>query len=320
VRPPPRPDGVDQTLYAERVGSFGPRDTRGWADVRQNLVPFFLAKPFPAKDLPDLNRFLHAVTRFARWAAGQGITLDPDILFRRTNVDRYVRTLPTHRATVERGLLNRYARVATRTAELPPPALRLRRWRAWHPDWRPLSEHEQQAQRRWIERQRTPKRRRSGLAVYGGSIGASLVGTDLHWMQAGDLIEHPEALSIRVRDRAGAVREVPVRRDYDAILRELADGLGPDDFLTGRTPNLKYGTPSGNVIGQLGQPPPGCPRLNSMRGRYTWMLAQLRAGNRPDLIQEVAGLDTQLHVPVLAVMAHLERPSPGELRQLFRNA
>jgi hypothetical protein len=266
---------------ALRIASYRPRaiDESLWAAIQ----PFVLscASELPLAGRASATRTLRVLVQVALWARGEGIALDPELVFDPDTVERFVAVSPgsdASRATY-RAVLRRIGPLLTRKAPWEPrrpPVSRRQVAAPYTPaDLALLSEDARQ--------QPNEGKRRAARALIALGAGAGLDGRWCTRVRADDVLVDGAVL-IRVGDPVARV--VPVLARWEADVSDLA-ATADHEFLVGG-----YST-SRNRASALTASlmvPPGHPKLSCASLRSTWLLSHLIAGTRLPELAVAAGL------------------------------
>ncbi len=295
---------------ARRLDTYEPAgfDYDEWGSVR----PFVLecASRLDHAGWASTTRILWVLARLSIWVVGQGMALDPELVFDPDTVERFVAeglSGDRSRATY-RSVLRRIGPVLTAKAPWEPRPPVIARRQVAHP----YTDVELEVLAEDTRRQATPAKRRAARALLALGAGAGLDGRWVSRVTARDIVEDGAALLVRVGEPAA--RSVPVLTHWEDEVGELARIAG-DEFLVGghstsrnRTSHLTAGL----------EVPPGHPRLSASRLRSTWLLWHLTSGTRLPELAAAAGLEG---VTVLSdLLALVPAMSESDARAMLRGA
>lgn len=134
--------------------------------------------------------------------------------------------------------------------------------------------------------QNTPGRRRQMCAIVGLGLGAGLGSTDLKPLRCCDVDDRGEdGVFINVTGRRPRI--VPVRRQFETLVREGVEGLRPGDLVIGRKADRK--DVANRVVAQA-VVPSTAPHIEQSRLRATYLAALIRQPLPLLDLLEVAGI------------------------------
>jgi hypothetical protein len=248
-------------------------------------------------DTPADYRTRRQLLRLARWATGEGLALDREVILDPSTVERFAEVAlasDRSRATY-RAVLRRVGPLLTTRAPWEPRPSTLARRQVTPPYTAP----EVLLLRKDALVQPTAARRRAARALLALGLG---VGLDGRWVTR-VAAEHVTASASGVVVEVGepAARSVVALVDWEDELLWLAANA-EDQFLVGGNSTSTRRT--GHLTERL-MTPTGHPRLAPARLRSTWLLAHLRAGTRLPELCRAAGLEG---VTVLSDLLELVDP------------
>lgn len=287
-RPGPVASTCDATVLAAIQG-YRPKSVtqmRRWetvAGVVRDVVT--ISAPPSRRRAIELMR---TVAHFAAWAAGEGVEVQVECLFRPEHVERYIATgcpqlIEGSRAT-RRSALRRLGRAATRTAPWEPPPPQLPR----HTLAAPYTAVEVAGFWAAAQAQRTPALRRTATALLTLGLGAGLVPIEYFGVH-GRHVQQVDGVTVVQVDGPRA-RRVPVLQPYAQPLVELAAEVC-DGLLLGHPLLPGQESRQWHVI-RLLDLPAGLPVLRAGRLRSTWLVSLLASPVQVDELLAAAGITT----------------------------
>ena len=265
-----------------RIASYRPEkvDASTWRVVQ----PFVLdcVRRLPPKGWPVAIRTLRVLTQLTVWTMGQGMGLDPELVFDPDTIERFVvegLAKNSSRATY-RADLRRVAPLLTTKAPWEPRSTLLPR-REVAP---PYTQAELEVLRSDAIHQKTPERRRASRALIALGAGAGLDGRWSTQIKARDVVTDGATTLLRVGPPS--TRIVPVLAHWEHEVAELAATAG-QEFLVGGY-SLSRNRASA-LLSRL-EVPPGHQRISLARLRSTWLCWHLAAGTRLPELVAAAGL------------------------------
>ena len=231
---------------------------------------------------------MRTVAHFAAWAAGEGVVVEVECLFRPEHVERYIATgcpqLAEGSRATRRSALRRMGRAATRTAPWEPPPPQLPR----HTLAAPYSPVEVAGFWAAAQAQRTPALRRTATSLLTLGLGAGLVPIE-HFGVHGRHVQQVDGVTVVQVDGPRA-RRISVLRAYAQPLLELAAEVG-DGLMLGHPLLAGQESRQWHVI-RLLDLPAGLPALRAGRLRSTWLVSLLAMPVQVDELLEAAGITT----------------------------
>lgn len=250
-----------------------------WATVR----PMFLAV-IASTEVRGSDAFTKrciALAAFLGWADREGLESSIPTLMRFEVIDTYVRSLSSRNAGSRRSHLRSLARDANPVG-VPVSAASYEHV----PLKTPYSIAEMAAIRRIALNQPTPAQQRSMCAVVGLARGAGLDSQDFRHLGR-SCVDDRDTDGIWVDVQGARPRLVPVRRQWEGLVRSGLEGLGPDSLVIGTSTTRR--NIAAKVIEKatiLGN----APKIEASRLRTTW-LADLLTDNVPlSVVMAVSGL------------------------------
>jgi len=284
---PSRPSATVQV--AQAIEGYRPKSLkqmRRWdavAEVVREVVS--VSTPPSRRRAIELMR---TVAHFASWAAGEGLEVQVETLFRPEHVERYIasgcpKLSEASRAT-RRSALRRMGRAATRTAPWPPAPGQLPRQTLADP-YSPV-----EVAGFWAaaQTQRTPALRRTATSLLTLGLGAGLLPIE-HFGVHGRHVQTDDGVTVVQVDGPRA-RRVAVLQVYAQPLLDLAGVVG-DGQLLGHPLLVGQESRVWHVI-RLLDLPAGLPVLRVGRLRSTWLVSLLALRVQVDELLDAAGIVT----------------------------
>jgi hypothetical protein len=274
-------EAVDARLTIAR---FDPRQLP--PDVWVAVAP--LARQAAAKAEPRNKR--EAVELMSRtagllaWCHGQGIQLDPNIVFLPDTIDRYI----AHgRADLASGTQGTYRRILRRVAAAvlgptvyPPRPLPFQQSG-------PLTPYSRDEEAALVGRSRglpTERMRDGVVALLGLGLGAGLDAAEIERARAGWVDRDAHGLTVTVT--GNRARRVPVVRAWEWAVRDaVAKARGGLLFRSGRAQRKRVSVFTENL------PRGSAPKLSSQRLRATWIVRRLEARVPVNALADAAGIN-----------------------------
>lgn len=261
-------------------------------EVRQRDAVAGVCREVVAVSGPPSRRraieLMRTVAHFASWAAGEGVVVQVESVFRPEHVERYIATgcpqLSDASRATRRSALRRMGRAATRTAPWVPPPAQLPRQTLADP-YSPVEVAEFWAA---AQAQRTPALRRTATALLTLGLGAGLVPIE-HFGVYGRHVHVIDGVTVVQVDGRRA-RRVPVLQVYAEPLLNLAAEVD-EGVLIGHPLLPGQESRQWHVI-RLLDLPAGLPVLRAGRLRSTWLVSLLAMRVQVDELLEAAGIVT----------------------------
>lgn len=245
-----------------------------------------------------------ALAAFLCWGVGEGIELTIPTVMRFEVIDTYCRSLSTCNASTRRSHLRSLARDAN-PAGVPPPTIHYE-----HTSIKaPYKAAEMWAIRRVALNQPTAAQRRALCAVVGLARGAGLDSQDFRHLRRPHVDDQRDE-GIWVGVQPPRARLVPVRRDWEDLVRIGLEGLGTKDLIIGTSTSRR------NIAAKIVEKATilgDAPKIEAGRLRTTW-LADLLASEVPlSVVMAVSGLSSAR--TITEVLEHLDTEvDPGVAR------
>lgn len=226
------------------------------------------------------------IAQLAAWSAERALSLDLEDLLTVNRVQAYVSSpacahlTDASRADLRSDLLELAQQVnpdydgVPRAEPIPRPRVKP-----------PYTDDEVPNIVRVARNQNTRNRRRQMCAIVGLGLGAGLDSTDLKPLHARDIEESPDGILVHVGGRRPRI--VPVRQDYEGLVREGIEGLRPGDLVIGRKADRK--DVANRVVAQA-VIPSTAPHIEQGRLRATYLAALIQQPIPILDVLEVAGL------------------------------
>jgi hypothetical protein len=255
------------------------------------------------------DRRTHGVLlALTRWATGEGLALDREVLLDPDTVERFVeqglvgvRSAPTYRS-----ILRRLGPELTKQAPWEPRPKSIAR-RQVAP---PFTETQVARLVAAAVNQPTPGRVRAARALLALGLGTGLDGRWVSSVRGTDVTFNDGVVLVSVG--APVARAVPVLADWECEVLELAQ-IAEDEALVGavsESDNRTHHLTAKLVL------PLGCPAYSPARLRSTWLLSHLSRGTRLPELASAAGLKG---VTVLSDLLPLvTKLSPRETQMMLR--
>ena len=298
-------EAVDARLTIAR---FDPRQLP--PDVWVAVAP--LARQAAAKAEPrNKSEAVELMSRTARllaWCHGQGIELDPKVVFAPDTLDRYVAhgcadKKPGTQLNYRR-LLRRVGAAVLGPPTYPPRALPLQK----SPPVQPYSRSDEIALVACSRGLPTDRMRDGVVALLGLGLGAGLHAREIECARAEWIKQGAQGLTVVVA--GNRCRHVPVARGWEWAVRDaLAKSGGGLLVRSGRAQRKRVSVFTENL------PRGDAPKLSSQRLRATWLVRHLDARVPLNVLAEAAGVSTEQLCLYAAAMAIVP---PDEADRLLR--
>lgn len=257
----PTPSRTDAAHAAARaVAAYAPGSLSGEAAAFARAVVARAEPPTPAR----AKALLFAAGRLARFGESVGLEPSPELLLRRSMVERFVVVGCRAVSPATRRTLRTNLRALARALEVDPEpaAAALPRERAKPP----YGEAEIAGYLRLAAAQPTPARRMRASALICLGAGAGLIGSELRRLSGDDVIARSGGLVVTLSGRRARV--VPVLARFHEPLRAAAAFAGEGYLLGGNAPQRKNLT---DTLCAALCSDAGLPRLEAGRLRATWL-------------------------------------------------
>jgi integrase len=242
------------------------------------------------------------------WCHGQGIDLNPDIVFLPDTLDRYIAQGCADKASGTqsnyRRILRRVAAAVLGPAFYPPRPLPFQQ----SGPLTPYSRDEEAALVGWSRGLPTARMRDGVVAMLGLGLGAGLEAREIERARADWIEQDARGLTVVVAgDRS---RRVPVVRRWEWAGRDAATkSHGGLLFRSGRAQRKRVSVFTENL------PRADAPKLSSQRLRATWIVRHLEARVPVNALAVAAGINSEELFRYAARMASLP---PDEAERLLR--
>jgi hypothetical protein len=294
-----RRGGADVELTIAR---FDPRrvPSEVWAEI--SPLARESAKKAGPRDKSDATQLMSLAAGLLVWCHGQGIDLNPNVVFLPDTLDRYVAHGCADKAP---GTQSNYRRILRRVAAavLGPDVYPQRplSFQASGP-LAPYSAAEEAALAGWSRGLPTERMRDGVVALLGLGLGAGLDAREIERVGA-DSIEHgPHGLTVIVTGQRP--RQVPVVGRWEWAVRDaLSKSCGGLLFRSGRARRKRVSVFTENL------PRSDAPKLSSQRLRATWIVRHLEARVPVNALAVAAGVNSEelfRYAPRMAPVLHDE--------------
>ena len=287
-----------------RAEQFEPMslDDLAWAAVRPLFLTVIASTSVRGADA--FSKRCIALATFLAWAQAEGLELTVQTVMRFEVIDTHCRSLSERSAGTRRSHLRSLARDAN-PAGVPPPGVTYEH----NTVKAPYPAAEMAAIRRISLTQPTAAQRRCMCAVVGLARGAGLDSQDFRHLRRRHVEDRgDDGIWVHVHDPRP--RLVPVRRQWEDMVRIGLDGLRPDDLVIGQSATRR--NLAAKVIEKatiLGD----APKIKMSRLRTTW-LADLLTDDVPlTVVMAVSGLTSAR--TITEILEHLDtKADPGVAR------
>jgi hypothetical protein len=292
-------EAVDARLTIAR---FDPRQLP--PDVWVAVAP--LAREAAAKAEPRNKReaveLMSQTAQLLAWCHGQGIELDPNVVFLPDTIDRYIARGCADKAS---GTQSNYRRILRRVAAAvlgpdvyPPRPMPFQQ----SGPLTPYSRDEEAALVGWSRGLPTERMRDGVVALLGLGLGTGLEARDIERARASWIEHSTHGLTVNVEGDRG--RRVPVVRRWEWAVRDaLATSNGGLLFRAGRAKSKRVSVFTENL------PRSDAPKLSSQRLRATWIVRHLEARVPVNVLAVAAGVNSEelfRYAPRMAPVRHDE--------------
>lgn len=291
---------------AETVATYRPRslDTATWELIRPVVTQTLNGSAVSGGE--SVRKHVTHLALFYAWAETEGLPLSVTTLTR-ANIETYVsRGMEGSSAKSRADRRSRLRSIADRwhPDEAAPPGRIIGR-RAVRP---PYSSTEMAVLCRAAVEQPTPTLRRGMSLCVGLGAGAGLASADFRLLRRIHVEDHGrDGLLVHIPGASiqAQTRRVPIRIEYEDLVRAGLEGLEPQDLLlAGREDrrNLAARAVERAIL------PERCPRLEQSRLRHTWLSQMLAASVPLQVLLTAAGLQSARTLTDLAALL----PPPAE--------
>lgn len=283
----PTRGGEPVDVVAERVAAYRPNSVPPtlWTEVASHVRAAVLV--YEPQSVSAAYLAMQAATRFAIWAVGRGLSLDPETLYTEANVEFFVASglphLSEHSRASYRSSLRRIGRTITHRADWSPQPPRLKR--------KDLSAPYSDEEIAWLwdiaRHQSSLPRQRAARGLMCLAYGAGLRAPE-YSVVTSDHVRDVDQVAV-VNLGGTSPRTVPVLPEAHEDLRWLIDAVPAGEELFSAHRHIRNFTAS--VVETI-EVPPRAPRFVSRRLRITWMVRVSVAGVRISELGYLAGVKT----------------------------
>lgn len=257
----------------------------------QQIETFVKAAVNDCHDMPRYaaRGLMGTVTRYIHWCwRDAGLPLERDVVFRKDVIADYISRGCVGLAVSSRGtyrsrlfaVSDRLASPTSRTPLIPPVG------RA--DPLTPYSPAEVTLLRHWASGQATTYRSANATLLLCLGLGAGLSLSEMTGIRASDVLTDEDGVVLQIQ--TGRVRSVPVRRDWEGPLADIArSAIRPSQYVLKPTRKVEFHP---NLVSDFVRKSPPPVPVTPQRMRASWIVGHLVAGVPVPTVVQAAGLET----------------------------